>query len=85
MKGRVRWPLDGPMNVHTFAKATIFYVEAQKSDRYVTEASAHWKDTLIKSIRSGTVRQAAVKLLPHHSAATHNRHFIVPTQAIINH
>lgn len=35
--------------------------------------------------QSGSVRQAAIVLFPNATAATRNRHVIVPTQAIINH
>ncbi len=77
--------LYGPEAVLTFSQAVSLYLDAQKSDRFLIKLVAYWKDTLVRSINSGKVRQAAVALYPNGSAATKNRHVIVPTQAVINH
>lgn len=77
--------LDGPESVLTFSQAATLYLAAQKPDRFIVELVAYWKDTPVKAINSGTVRQAAIVLYPKATGATRNRHVIVPTAAIINH
>lgn len=80
-KGR----LDGPEAVLTFANAAHAYLDAEKPARFIAAISAYWKDTPVKSITAGAIRQSALKLYPNASGATRNRQVIVPTQAIINH
>lgn len=80
-KGR----LNGPASVLTFAQAAILYLDAGRPTRFVRGVADHWKDTPVKQITAGGVRQDAVRLLPRAAPATRNRQFIVPTQAIINH
>ncbi len=80
-----RSELYGPESVLTFPQAVSLYLDAQKSDRFLVKLVNYWKDSLVRSINSGKVRQAAVALYPNGSAATRNRHVIVPTQAVINH
>jgi integrase len=80
-KGR----LDGPASVLTFAQAASLYRGAQKSDRHLARVEDYWKDTPVKEITAGAVRQAALTLYPKGSGATRNRQAIVPTQAVINH
>ena len=77
--------LDGPEAVLTFAQAAILYRQAGKSDRFLDKVECYWKDTLVKSITPGAVKNAAVVLYPKAKGSTRNRHVIVPTQAIINH
>lgn len=69
----------------TFAQAAILYLQAEKPIRYVDKVSAYWKNTPVRNINSGAVRQAAIVLHPKSPGATRNRQVIVPTQAIINH
>ncbi|KSV78954.1 hypothetical protein N182_18315 [Sinorhizobium sp. GL2] len=76
---------DGPAAVLTFAQAAIMYRGAGKSTRFLDAVEDYWKDTLVKEINGGMVRKAAIALYPKATAATKNRHVIVPTQAIINH
>lgn len=76
---------DGPEAVLTFAKAAILYRAAGKSDRYLSKIEDHWKDTLVRDIKAGAIRQSAIELYPTAGAATRNRQAIVPTQAVINH
>jgi integrase len=76
---------DGPGAVLTFSQAAILYREAGKPDRFLDQIEVYWKDTLVKDINAGMVRKAAIALYPTATAATRNRHVIVPTQAIINH
>lgn len=76
---------DGPESVLTFSQAAIAYRSAQKPTRFLDRVEDYWKDTPVKGINSGAVRQAAIVLLPRASGATRNRNVIVPTQAIINH
>jgi integrase len=77
--------LHGPEAVLTFADAAALYRGAGKSTRFLTRVEDYFKDTLIKDIKPGTIRQAAMELYPRASNATRNRQAIVPTQAIINH
>ncbi|ANK73773.1 integrase [Ensifer adhaerens] len=77
--------LDGPAAILTFSQAAGLYLAAQKPDRFIPELVSYWKDTPVKSINSGSVRQAAIVLYPKAKASTRNRHVIAPTQAIINH
>lgn len=76
--------LDGPEAVLTFAQAAILYREAGKPTRFLAVVEDHWKDTAVKNITPGLVKQAAVQVYPRAAAATRNRQFIVPTLAIIN-
>lgn len=77
--------LDGPSAVLTFAQAAALYEAAGKSMRFVDVVEDYWKDTIVKDIRAGAIRQGAIERYPSGAAATRNRQFIVPTQAIINH
>jgi integrase len=77
--------LDGPASVLTFAQAAMLYRAAGKSDRFLRAIEDHWKDTPVKKMTPGEIRQSAVVLYPTAGPATRNRQAIVPTQAIINH
>lgn len=77
--------LDGPASVLTFAQAAMLYRAAGKSDRFLRPIEDHWKDTPVKAINAGAIRQSAIMLYPTAGPATRNRQAIVPTQAIINH
>jgi integrase len=77
--------LDGPQAVLTFAQAALLYRSADKPTRFLDRIEDYWKDTLVKNITRGAIRQSALTLYPNAAAATRNRHVIVPTQAIINH
>lgn len=77
--------LDGPQAILTFAQAAIQYRAAGKSPRFLEPVEDHWKNTLVKDITAGAIRQAALTLYPKATAATRNRQVIVTTQAIINH
>jgi integrase len=77
--------LDGPASVLTFAQAAMLYRTAGKQDRFLRPIEDHWKDTPVKAINAGAIRQSAIVLYPTAGAATRNRQAIVPTQAIINH
>lgn len=76
---------DGPQAILRFSDASELYRKAQKSNRFLEAMEDYWRDTLVKEITSGTVRQAALELYPTSTGATRNRHVIVPTQAVINH
>ena len=77
--------LDGPGAGVTFAQATLAYLDAEKPDRFIAKVAAYWKDTPIREITSGAIKQSAITLYPKVKGATRNRQVIVPTQAIINH
>lgn len=77
--------LDGAEAVLTMAQAMLAYLEAGKSDRFLSPIAAHWKDTKVKGIAPEAIRQSARKLYPDASPATWNRQVIVPTSAVINH
>lgn len=77
--------LDGPGAVLTFAKAALLYRAAGKETKFLPKIEDYWKDTLVKDMTAGSIRQSAVDLYPTASGATRNRHVITPTQAVINH
>lgn len=77
--------LHGPEAVLMFADAAVLYRKAGKSDRFLTRIEDYWKETLVRDITAGAIRQSAIELYPNASPATRNRQVIVPTQAVINH
>lgn len=77
--------LDGPGANVTFSQATREYMEAEKSMRFVLPILDYWKDTPIREISAGAIKQSAFKLYPDGKPATRNRQVITPTVAIINH
>jgi integrase len=77
--------LHGPEAVLRFSDAAAAYLKAGKPSRFIAALLDHWKETLIKDITAGAIRQAAIDLYPNAGPATRNRHVIVPTVAIINH
>lgn len=76
---------DGPAAVLTFAQASINYRAASKPTRFLERIEDYWKDTLVRDMTQGAIRQSALVLYPKAAAATRNRQVIVPTQAVINH
>jgi integrase len=80
-----RRDLNGPEAVLRFSDASLFYRKAGKNPRFLARIEDYWKDTLVKDITGGAIRQAAIELYPNAGEATRNRHVIVPTQAVINH
>ncbi|WP_265502208.1 site-specific integrase [Paracoccus beibuensis] len=77
--------LDGPGADVTMAQAAIAYRLAEKPTRFLDKIEDHWRDTPLRNITAGSIRQSALTLYPRASGATRNRQVIVPTQAIINH
>lgn len=77
--------LDGPESVLTFAQAAMMYRQAEKSDRFLTSVEDYWKETPVKSMTGGAIRDSAIALYPNAGPATRNRQAIVPAQAVINH
>lgn len=69
----------------TFPKAVAIYLASGKPDRFVSKLEDHWKDTKVKDMTAGAIRQSAIDIYPKATNATRNRQVIVPTQAIINH
>lgn len=77
--------LDGPGAALTFAQAATAYRLAEKPTRFLEKVEDYWRDTPVREITAGTIRQSAIRLYPNAGPATRNRQAIVPTQAIINH
>jgi integrase len=77
--------LDGPSAVLTFAKAALQYKAAGKPTQYLLKICDYWKDTLVKDMTAGAIRQSAIDLYPRANGATRNRQVITPTRAVINH
>lgn len=75
----------GDEAVITFGAATGIYLDAGKSDRYLTPIFQKWEHKLIKDIKPGNVHDLALELYPNAGPATRNRQVISPVQAIINH
>lgn len=80
-----RGHFDGPEAVLTFAQAATLYRQADKPTRFLDRIEDYWRETLIRDISTGAIKQSALRLYPRASGATRNRQVIVPTQAIINH
>ena len=76
---------DGPQAVLTFAQAASLYRNAGKSPRYLEPVEDYFRDTLVRDINVGRIKQMANELFPNCSGASKNRLAIVPAQAIINH
>lgn len=74
----------GDEAVVTFGTATGIYLDAGKSDRYLTPIFKKWEHKLIKDIKPGNVQDLARQLYPKAGPATRNRQVISPVQAIIN-
>ena len=55
---------DGPAAVTTFAQAAILYRGAGKATRFLDQVEDHWRDTPIREITPGAIRQAAIDLYP---------------------
>jgi integrase len=77
--------LDGPEAILTFAKAALLYRSAGKPSRFLAKVADYWKDTLVKDIKPGAIRQSAMELYPGCIGASWDRQVITPTQAVINH
>jgi integrase len=76
---------DGPGAILTFRRAVALYKAAGKSDDFLTPIEDYLKDTLVKDINGGVIRQMAIELFGNNSGASRNRRAITPTQAVINH
>lgn len=69
----------------TFAQAAIEYrAHRSTTPRYLEMVEDYWKDTPVRDITKGTLKRAALVLMPAASGATRNRAVIVPTSAVIN-
>jgi len=75
---------DGPQSVLTFSQAALMYRGAGKPVRFLDRIEDYWKDTLVKDIKPGSIRQMAMTMYPKATNATRNRQAIVPCQAVIN-
>jgi integrase len=82
--GRWKCHFDGPQSVLTFSQAALLYRGAGKPTRFLEKIEDHWKDTLVKDIKPGSIRQMAMTMYPNATNATRNRQAIVPCQAVIN-
>jgi len=81
--------LVGPQDL-TFPAAVELYEKAGKgqdkrSRLYISRLEDYWKNTRVRDMTAGAIRQSAIDLHPNDSGATRNRQVITPTQAIINH
>ena len=76
---------DGPGAILTFARATAIYRAAGRTGFLPGPVEKYFKDTLVKDITSGMVKQMAIELYGHCSGASRNRLAITTVQAIINH
>lgn len=81
--------LDGPSSVLTFPQAVELYLKAVDLNRrqlkYIERLEDYWKNTKVKDMTTGAIRQSAIEIYPKASGATRNRQAVTPTQAIINH
>jgi integrase len=77
--------LDGPEAVLTFPQAVVLYLKAGKPEKFLDKIEDYWKDTKVKDMTRGAIKQSAIDIYPGRSGATWNRQVITPTQAVINH
>jgi integrase len=86
-KEGVEWDrhLDGPEAVLTFPQAVVLYLKAGRPEKYLDKIEDYWKDTKVKDMTRGAIKQSAIDIYPGCSGATWNRQVITPTQAVINH
>lgn len=82
--------LDGPQEHLRFPAAVAYYEKSGKggdfrSAAYIAKLEDHWRNTKVKDMTAGAIRQSAIDLYPDCTGATWNRQVITPTQAIINH
>lgn len=76
---------DGPQAVLTFAQAASLYRAAGRFDPNLARIEDYFRNTLVKDINAGRIRQMAIELFPHYSGSSKNRVAICPAQAVINH
>lgn len=76
---------DGPQKELKFPQAVALYLKAGKSSRFLGKIEDYWKNTKVKHITVGAIRQSAIDIYPNAGGATRNRQVITPTQAVINH
>jgi len=74
----------GPEAVLTFGAAVGYYLDDDKSDRYLARIFAKWEHVLVRDIKPGNVHDLARALYPDGGPATRNRQVISPVQAVIN-
>jgi integrase len=53
--------------------------------KYLEKIEDYWKDTLVKDMTVGAIKQSAIEIYPNAGPATRNRQVITPTRAVINH
>jgi integrase len=77
---------DGPGAALTFGDAAQEYRKWKGDDipKYLERVEDYWKDTLVKDITPGVIKQAAIALLPNGAGSYRNRAVLVPTSAVIN-
>ncbi len=76
---------DGPAAVLTYAQASLLYRSAGRPTRFLADLEDFWRDTPVREITAGTIRQASITLYPNASGATRNRQIITVAQSVINH
>ena len=77
-----RWPKGSPdicQSVDTLP------IRRHKGSRFLEKIEDYWKDTLVKDMTAGAIRQSAIDIYPQARPATRNRQVITPTRAVINH
>lgn len=84
LERRLNGPQD-PKDVLTFPQAVTLYLQANKPDDYLDKIEDYWKDTKVRDMTAGAIKQSAIDLYPNAAPQTRNRQVITPTQAVINH
>jgi integrase len=78
--------LDGPASGELrFPAAVAVYLKAGKHDKYLDKIEDYWRNTKVRDMTTGAIRQSAIDLYPEAGGATRNRQAITPTLAVINH
>jgi integrase len=79
-----RASLYGPENEATFADACVLYLDAGKSNRYITPILKAFGKRRLATIKPGEIKGLARKLYPHGKGSTLNRAVVKPARAVIN-
>lgn len=74
-----------PAGAPTFASATLAYVKAGHSKRFLSQLAEHFATTPLTGLDQAAIDQAAAALYPDARPATRNRQVYTPVSAILRH
>lgn len=77
--------ITGRRATATFLEAAVSYMETGRESRFIDPLLGHFGTRSLDTIDLAAIEDAARKLYPGRSAATHNRQVFTPVSAIIRH